>query len=138
MPTFLANITKILSTRISSILMMSSSQYMYMYLCLKSDCSFTNYISLCLNTKYFYTPVFRRDVLWYGYVCPGILPSVRSSITVSRTFSLHALTYNLKFSMSHTSYEHSSKFECRQFPLIFVGIMPLLGLLNHPFWLQLV
>ena len=49
----------------------------------------------------FYTPVFRRDVLWYGdvrpsvrpSVRPGLRPSVRPSVTVFRTFLLHALTY---------------------------------------------
>ena len=53
----------------------------------------------------FYTPVFRRDVLWYGDVRPSVRPSgspsvhpsvrptVRPSVTVFRTFLLHALTY---------------------------------------------
>ena len=45
--TFPAETTKILSTRNSSILMMSSSEYMF----LESEYSFTKYISLCLNTK---------------------------------------------------------------------------------------
>ena len=35
----------------------------------------------------FYMPVFRRDVLWYGDVRPGLRPPV------FRTFLLHALTY---------------------------------------------
>ena len=43
----------------------------------------------------FYTPVFRRDVLWYGDVRPSVRvsvrPSVRPSVTVFRTFLLHAL-----------------------------------------------
>ena len=30
-----------------------------------------------LTLKDFYTPVFRRDVLWYGDVRPGLRPSVR-------------------------------------------------------------
>ena len=42
--------TKILSTRNSSILMMSSSEY----LLLESECSFTKYVSSCPNTKYLY------------------------------------------------------------------------------------
>ena len=29
---------------------------------------------------HFYTPVFRRDVLWYGAVRPSIRPSVRPSV----------------------------------------------------------
>ena len=48
----------------------------------------------------FYTPVFRRDVLWYGDVRPGLRPtlrpvSVRPGLRppVFRTFLLHALTY---------------------------------------------
>ena len=44
----------------------------------------------------FYTPVFRRDVLWYGDVCPSVRPGLRPglhpSVTVFRTFLLHALT----------------------------------------------
>ena len=48
--TFPAKITKKMSTRNSSILMMSSSEY----LILELECSFTKYVSLCLNTKYLY------------------------------------------------------------------------------------
>ena len=48
--TFPAKTTKILSTRNSSILMMSSSEY----LLLESECSFTKYASSCPNTKYLY------------------------------------------------------------------------------------
>ena len=40
----------------------------------------------------FYTPVFRRDVLWYGDVCPSVRPGLHPSVTVFRTFLLHALT----------------------------------------------
>ena len=47
---FSAKTTKILSTRNSSILMMSSSEY----LLLESECSFTKYVSSCPNTKYLY------------------------------------------------------------------------------------
>ena len=32
---------------------------------------------------FFYTPVFRRDVLWYGDVCPSGSPSVRLSVRPS-------------------------------------------------------
>ena len=39
----------------------------------------------------FYTPVFRRDVLWYGDVRPSVRPGLRPP--VFRTFLLHALTY---------------------------------------------
>ena len=43
--------------------------------------------------------VFRRDVLWYGDVRPGLRPSIRLSVRpglrppIFRTFLLHALTY---------------------------------------------
>ena len=48
---------------------------------------------LSLRTVYsFYTPVFRRDVLWYGDVRPGLRPSGLRP-PVFRTFLLHALTY---------------------------------------------
>ena len=40
-----------------------------------------------------YTPVFRRDVLWYGDVRPSVRPSVHPSVTVFCTFLLHVLTY---------------------------------------------
>ena len=57
--TFPAKTTKILSTRNSSILMMSSSEY----LLLESECSFTKYVSSCPNTKYLYLrlPFFENE-----------------------------------------------------------------------------
>ena len=48
---------------------------------------------------HFYTPVFRRDVLWYGDVRLSVRPSIRPSGPVSvrppvfRTFLLHTLTH---------------------------------------------
>ena len=52
---------------------------------------------------HFYTPVFRRDVLWYGYVRPSVRPSDSPSVRPTlrpglrppffRTFLIHALTY---------------------------------------------
>ena len=33
--------------------------------------------------NHFYTPVFRRDVLWYGDVCPSGSPSIRLSVRPS-------------------------------------------------------
>ena len=48
--TFPAKTTKILSTRNSSILMMSSTEYLF----LESECSFTKYVFSCPNTKYLY------------------------------------------------------------------------------------
>ena len=38
------------------------------------------------------------------------------------------LHIQLKFGMPFSSFEHSIKFECHQFPSIFVGVMPLLEL----------
>ena len=83
----------------------------------------------------FYTLVFRRDVLWYGDVRPSILPSVSPSVRVSVRQSLFSALYSymlwhieLKFCMSLSSYQQSIKLECRQFPSIFVGVMPLLEL----------
>ena len=43
--------------------------------------------SHCVN---FYTPVFRRDVLWYGNVRPGLRPSVRPSIHPSDSPSVRS------------------------------------------------
>ena len=37
-------------------------------------------ITVFVVTLIFYTPVFRRDVLWYGDVRPGLRPSVRLSV----------------------------------------------------------
>ena len=54
---------------------------------------------LCWPVNSFYTPVFRRDVLWYGDVCPSGSPSIRLSVRpglrppVFHTFHQHALTY---------------------------------------------
>ena len=81
-----------------------------------------------------YTPVFRRDVLWYGDVCPSVRPSgsPSGSPSVSHSFShfsptcFDILSWNSACHFS--SYEHSIKFECHQFPSIFVGVMPLLEL----------
>ena len=50
--TFPAKTTKMLSTRNSSILMMSSSKYLLFFL--ESECPFTKYVSSCHNTKYLY------------------------------------------------------------------------------------
>ena len=57
-------------------------------------------LSDILYTLYsFYTPVFRRDVLWYGDVRPSVRPTLRPTLRpglrlpVFRTFLMHALTY---------------------------------------------
>ena len=47
---------------------------------------------------YFYTPVFRRDVLWYGDVRPSVCPSVRVSVRpYSALFSYMLWHIELKF-----------------------------------------
>ena len=87
----------------------------------------------------FYTPVFRRDILWYGDVCPGLQPSLclgfRPGLWVSirqsqfsALFSYMLWHIELKFCMSLYSYEHLIRFECLQFLSIFLGVMPLLDL----------
>ena len=40
-------------------------------------------VNFCGSYAPFYTPVFRRDVLWYGDVCPSGSPSVRLSVRPS-------------------------------------------------------
>ena len=59
------------------------------------------------------------DGKYYGMVmsvCPSIRPGLRPSVTVFRTFSYMLWRIELKFCMSLSSYEHSIKFECRQYP----------------------
>ena len=74
--------------------------------------------------------LFRRGVLWYGDVRPSIRPFGSSSVShsFSALFSYMLWHIKLKFCMSLSSYKHSIKFEYRQFPSIFVGVMPLLEL----------
>ena len=78
---------------------------------------------ICVNL---YTPVFRRDVLWYGDVRPSGSPSVSHSFPHFSPSCFDILSW--KFCMSLSSYEHSIKCECRQCPSIFVGVMPFLEL----------
>ena len=69
-----------------------------------------------------------RIMVWW---CPSIRPSVRVSVRqlqFSPLFSYMLWPIKLKFCMSLFSYVHSIKFVCRQFPSIFVGVMPLLEL----------
>ena len=68
------------------------------------------------------------DGTYYGMVM-SVRPSVRVSVRQSQfsaLFSYMLWHIELKFCMSLSSYEHSIKFECHQFPSIFVGVMPLL------------
>ena len=62
----------------------------------------------------FYTPVFRRDVLWYG--------DVRLS-QFSALFSYMLWHIDLKFCVSLYFYARKIKFECHQFPSLFAGVM---------------
>ena len=74
----------------------------------------------------FYTPVFRRDVLWYGDVRPSRSPSVRPS-QFSSPFSYMLWDIKLKFCVSLYFDARKIKFECHQFPSVFAGVMPLLN-----------
>ena len=77
----------------------------------------------------FYTPVFRRDVLWYGDVHPGLRPSVRVSVRLFSTLFSYMLWHiELKFCTSLCFNVLQIKFECRHFASIFKGVMPLLEL----------
>ena len=76
----------------------------------------------------FYTPVFRRDVLWYGDVRPSVRPSQFSAL-----FSYMLWDIELKFCVSLYFDARKSKFECRQFASIFAGVMPLQTLTNMQF-----
>ena len=78
------------------------------------------------------------DGTYYGMVMsvrPSVRPSIRVCVRVSvrqsqfsALFSYKLWHIELKFCMSLSSYEHSIKFECPQFPSIFVGVMSLLEL----------
>ena len=87
----------------------------------------------CIKFINYYTPVFRRDVLWYGDARPSVRPSVRLSVRVS----VHPFSALFSFMLWHIELEFCTwlcfnvlqiKFECRQYPSIFVGVMPLLEL----------
>ena len=85
----------------------------------------------------FHWPIFihpSSDGTYYGMVM-SVRPSIRVSLRVSvcqsqfSTFFSYMICHiELKFYMSLSSYEHLIKFEFRQFPSIFVGVMPLLEL----------
>ena len=83
---------------------------------------------------HFYTPVFRRDVLWYGDVrlsvrpsgSPSVHPSVRPS-QFSALFSYMLWHIDLKFCVSLYFYARKIKFECHRFPSLFAGVMLLLN-----------
>ena len=87
----------------------------------------------------FYTPVFRRDVLWYGDVRPGLRPtlrpvSVRPSVHPSVRVSVRPFSALFSYMLWHIELKLctwlcfnvlQSKFECRHFASIFEGVMPL-------------
>ena len=75
---------------------------------------------------FYYTPVFRRDVLWYGDVRPSVRPGLRPSVRPSQFSALfsYMLWHNdLKFCVSLYFYARKIKFECHQFPSLFAGVM---------------
>ena len=45
----------------------------------------------------FYTPVFRRDVLWYGAVRPSVRPSTRSSVRPTVSTKKHRCKWRIFF-----------------------------------------
>ena len=78
------------------------------------------------------------DGPYYGMVMsvrpsvrPGLRPSVRPSVRPSQfsaLFSYMLWDIELKFCVSLYFYARKIKFECHQFPSIFVGVIPLLEL----------
>ena len=104
-----------------------------------------SYIELmtCCQQMAFYTPVFRRDVLWYGDVRPGlhpglrpsVHPSVRPSVRLSvRPVSVRPFSALFSYMLWHIELKFCTwlcfdvlqiKFDCRHFASIFEGVMPL-------------
>ena len=86
----------------------------------------------------FYTPVFRRDVLWYGDVRPGLppglRPSVRPSVRLSvRPVSVRPFSALFSYMLWHIELKFCTwlcfdvlqiKFDCRHFASIFEGVIP--------------
>ena len=90
----------------------------------------------------FYTPVFRRDVLWYGDVRPSVRPSVRPGLRPSVHPSVRpsVRVRPVRHSFPHFSptcfdiliwnfvyhfyfYARKIKLKCHQFPSLFAGVM---------------
>ena len=90
----------------------------YFHLKWISSCVYKVFSSILI----FYTPVFRRDVLWYGDVRPSGSPSVRPSQFFA-LFSYMLWHIDLKFCVSLYFYARKIKFECYQFPSLFAGVM---------------
>ena len=88
-------------------------------------CSHT-YTCISAPPPLFYTPVFRRDVLWYGDVRPSVRPGLRPSVRPSQfsaLFSYMLWHIDLKFCVSLYFYARKIKFECHQFPSLFARVM---------------
>ena len=93
-------------------------------------------LSFLSNTDLnFYTPVFRRDVLWYGDVRPSGSPSVHPSVRLSvRPVSVRPFSALFSYMLWHIELKFCTwlcfdvlqiKFDCRHFASIFEGVMPL-------------
>ena len=88
-----------------------------------------------IHNGYFYTPVFRRDVLWYGNVRPGLHPGLRQSVRLSvRPVSVRPFSALFSYMLSHIELKFCTwlcfdvlqiKFDYRHFASIFEGVMPL-------------
>ena len=70
---------------------------------------------------FFYTPVFRRDVLWYG----DVRPSVRHSFPHFSPTCFEILSWNFVYHFILMHVRSSSN--AINFPSIFAGVMPLLN-----------
>ena len=66
------------------------------------------------------------DGTYYGMVM-SVRPSLRPSVTIFRTFLLHALTCWAEICVSLYFNAHKIKFECHQFPSIFARVIALLN-----------
>ena len=117
----------------ASVLLYFTFPYYWMiYLTVSAKCHFNilqNGVYISVEVP-FYTPVFRRDVLWYGDVRPSVRPSVRPGLRpsvrpsqFSALFSYMLWHIDLKFCVSLYFYARKIKFECHQFPSLFAGVM---------------
>ena len=80
-----------------------------------------NFVKTLVSTQYFlYARLKTGHMVWW---CPFVRPGLRPPVTVFCTFLLYALTY-----WAEILHVTSIKFECPQFSLIFVGVLPLLEL----------
>ena len=96
--------------------------YHFIFMHVRSSSNAINFRHFLQELCFFYTPVFRRDVLWYGDVRPSGSPSVRPS-QFSALFFYMLWHIDLKFCVSLYFYARKIKFECHQFPSLFAGVM---------------